>query len=121
MIVTSVVRALQLLFGVVVLGLSITAIKWQFVGNAPATTVFGAVCGAFGVLAALIGAAAIFIDAIPDIIMAGVDALASVLFLAGGIVSLSPFSPSLTAAILTFFVGFRCWPQGCPLQRRFVR
>jgi len=81
-------RAGQLIFGAVVLGLSITAVKWQMYGAAPAVSGYNAFVGAFGMLAALIGTAVIWIDAVPDLIMAIVDGLASVLFLAGGIVSL---------------------------------
>ncbi|TKA79026.1 hypothetical protein B0A55_03159 [Friedmanniomyces simplex] len=85
MLANLITRAFQLLFGAVVLGLSISAIKWQHFGSAPATSSYSAFAGAFGILAALIGIAASFIDAIPDLIMAVVDALASVLLLAGGI------------------------------------
>ncbi|KAK5125055.1 hypothetical protein LTR85_001246 [Meristemomyces frigidus] len=84
-ITSLVVRFFQFVFGAIVLGLSITAIKWQWQGSAPATSSYSAFTGAFGMLTALIGTAAIFIDAVPDLIMAIVDALASVLFLAGGI------------------------------------
>lgn len=83
MITSLAVRFFQIVFGAIVLGLSITAIKWQGHGSAPATTSYSAFTGAFGMLAALIGVAAIFIEALPQRI---VDALASVLFLAGGIV-----------------------------------
>ncbi|KAK4549532.1 hypothetical protein LTR36_006529 [Oleoguttula mirabilis] len=85
MITSLAVRFFQLVFGAVVLGLSITAIEWQYFGSAPATTTYCAFAGAFGMLTALIGTAAIFVEAVPDLIMAIVDALASVLFLAGGI------------------------------------
>ena len=83
-----VVRILQIIFGAIVLGLSIKAIKWQRYGSAPATTSYSAFAGAFGILTALVGIATIFMEAVPDLIMAIVDALASILFLAGGTVSL---------------------------------
>jgi hypothetical protein len=78
----------RIVFGAVVLGLSIEAIKWQYYGAAPATSPYSAFAGAFGILVALVGIAAGFIDAIPGLIMAAVDGLATLLFLAGGIVSL---------------------------------
>jgi len=78
-------RACQLVFGVIVLGLSVKAIRWQKYGSAPATTSYSAFAGGFSVLVALAGIAAGFIDAIPDLLMAVVDALASFLLLAGGI------------------------------------
>ncbi|KAK4565228.1 hypothetical protein LTR86_003845 [Recurvomyces mirabilis] len=80
-----VTRTVQAIFSVVVLGLSITAIMWQVYGSAPSTTTYGAFAGALGVLVALIGMAHSFINLIPDLIMAAVDALASVFLLAGGI------------------------------------
>jgi tetrahydromethanopterin S-methyltransferase subunit E len=73
-------RALQLIFAIVVLALSIRASKWQVYGSVPATT-------AFAVLVSLVGIASIWISAIPALIMSMVDGLASVLLLAGGIVS----------------------------------
>ena len=86
MIGNLIARAFQLLCGAVVLGLSISAIKWQYFGAAPASTSYSAFAGAFGVLAALIGIATSFVEAIPEIIMVGVDGLAAVLLLAGGLV-----------------------------------
>ena len=86
-IATAVVRFFQILFAVVVLGLSVTMAKWQVFGDAPATTVYGAFSGGFALLVGLIGAVAIFLDAIPAIIVAGADGLAAVLTLAAGIVS----------------------------------
>ncbi|KAK5135799.1 hypothetical protein LTR08_004626 [Meristemomyces frigidus] len=80
-----VLRSFQIIFGVTVLGLSVHAINWQRIGNAPATTYYTAFAGAFGMLTALIGTVAMFIGAVPDRIVAIVDTLASFLFLAGGI------------------------------------
>ncbi|KAK1057538.1 hypothetical protein LTR12_008689 [Friedmanniomyces endolithicus] len=85
MIGNLIARAFQLLCGAIVLGLSISAIKWQYFGSAPATTSYSAFAGAFSVLAALIGIATSFVEAIPEIIMVGVDGLAAVLLLAGGL------------------------------------
>lgn len=48
---------------------------------------FLAFVGAWGLLDALAGAAAVFLDVIPWIVAAGVDGLAGVFYLAGGVVS----------------------------------
>lgn len=87
MIISSIVRAFQLLFTVIVLALSITAAKWQAYGPVPAITGFNAFAGAFGLLVTLIGFAAIFIEAVPGFIVAILDLLAFIFLLAGGIVS----------------------------------
>lgn len=93
MLATYLTRGLQLIMAVIVLGLSITAAKWQGAGSVPATTAFAAFVGAFGVLVAIIGFVAARIDSIPNLIMAGLDGLTSVLMLAGGIVSARPSPP----------------------------
>jgi hypothetical protein len=76
-----------------VLGLSVTNAKHQEVGNPPAETSFGSFTGAFGVLVSLVGLAALFIEKIPAFFIMAADALASIFFVAGGIVSL--YHPSL--------------------------
>lgn len=85
MLATIITRAFQTLFAACVLGISISAIRWQEKGTAPATTSYSAFAGAFGLLTALVGFAAVWITMIPGLIMAAVDAFASVLLLAGGI------------------------------------
>lgn len=89
MLATLITRGFQALFAVVVLGVSIHAVRWQEHGSAPAVTSYSAFAGAFGLLTALIGIASIWISVIPALIMAAVDALASLILLAGGIVSLA--------------------------------
>ncbi|KAI1085492.1 marvel domain-containing protein [Whalleya microplaca] len=84
-IVTFAVRGFLLLFGAVVLGLSVTLAKQQEVGSPPSETSFGTFCGAFGLLISLIGLTALWIDKIPEIVVIGGDGLASALYLAGGI------------------------------------
>ncbi|KAF2461408.1 marvel domain-containing protein [Lineolata rhizophorae] len=85
MIVNLALRFFQLLFAAVVLGLSVSLIKKQEFGDAPATMGYSAFTGGFGLLAALVGTAAIFMEAISGIIILGVDGLTSLIFLAGGI------------------------------------
>ncbi|CAJ2509721.1 Uu.00g056210.m01.CDS01 [Anthostomella pinea] len=78
-------RGFLVLFGAVVLGLSITLAKGQEVGKPPTETSFSSFCGAFGILVSAIGIIAIFVDKIPPTAIMGADALASVFYLAGGI------------------------------------
>lgn len=73
------------MFAVVVLGASVSLAKGQVFGSVPATTSYAAFAGAWAILTALIGIVAIFVEAIPGMIMAGVDGLAALLLLAGGI------------------------------------
>lgn len=98
MLASLITRAFQLLFAAVVLGLSIRAAKWQATGSVPASTAFAAFAGGFAMLVTLVGIAAIWISAIPALIMSMVDALASVLLLAGGIVSLCIYPHSSETA-----------------------
>jgi len=79
-------RFFQLLFGAVILGLSITLAKGQTsAAKVPATTGFGSFCGVFAMITAIVGSAAVFVSAIPEIITWAVDGLASLLLIAGGI------------------------------------
>jgi hypothetical protein len=87
MLASLITRALQLICAIVVLALSIRAAKWQMYGSVPATTAFAAFTGGFAVLISLVGVVSIWISAIPALIMSMADGLASLLLLAGGIVS----------------------------------
>lgn len=91
MLATFITRGFQALFAVVVLGISIHAVRWQKYGSAPAVSSYSAFAGAFGLLTALIGIVSIWVTAIPALIMAAIDALASLILLAGGIVSHGSF------------------------------
>lgn len=69
----------------VVLGLSVTLAKHQVVEGPPAETSFASFTGGFGVFAAAIGIAAIFLEAIPSLVPLALDGLSALFFLAGGI------------------------------------
>jgi hypothetical protein len=88
MLPTLITRILQMIFAVIVLGLSIRAANWQQIGSIPTTTAYCAFAGVFATLVAIVGLATIWLTAIPTLIMSGLDALTSVILLAGGIVSL---------------------------------
>jgi hypothetical protein len=87
MLATLITRIFQLIFAIIILGLSIHAAQWQWVGKVPTTTAFSAFAGAFAVLVSLVGIASIWLFAVPKLIMSGLDGLTSVLLLAGGMVS----------------------------------
>jgi hypothetical protein len=91
MLATLITRIFQLIFAVIVLGLSVHAAKWQEIGSVPTTTAYCAFAGAFALLVTIIGFAAMWFTAIPRIIMTGLDGLTALLLLAGGIVSLLPY------------------------------
>ncbi|KAI1344205.1 marvel domain-containing protein [Xylariaceae sp. FL0016] len=78
-------RGFLLIFGAVVLGLSVTLAKLQKLHDPPTETSFSSFTGAFGLLVSVIGIAAIFIEKIPSVVVMGADALASIFYLAGGI------------------------------------
>lgn len=81
-IIALALRSLQFLFSVVVLGTSISLIRGQVYGHAPAVTYTSAIVGAIGILASLLGFTAIFITALDGVVTLAVDGLASVLFIA---------------------------------------
>lgn len=85
-ILNGVARGLQLICAGVVLGLSISLIKTQVYGSVAAIN-YAAFTGGFGLLAGLIGIAAIFFEPLAGLVMAALDALATLFLLAGGIVS----------------------------------
>ncbi|PLN77168.1 hypothetical protein BDW42DRAFT_188218 [Aspergillus taichungensis] len=63
-------------FGVVVLGLSVTLLLGQHWLSPPAATKYAIFTGAFGMLAALVGAAALYLDRLPGFVIWAVDGLA---------------------------------------------
>ncbi|KAJ2989872.1 hypothetical protein NUW58_g3246 [Xylaria curta] len=73
------------IFGAVVLGLSVSLAKQQVIGSPPAETSFFSFAGAFGLIASAIAILAIFVEKIPRVGVIAVDALASVFYLAGAI------------------------------------
>lgn len=83
----------QLLCSIVVLGLSVTAAKQQVFSSVPTETSFSSFAGGFGIIVSAIGLASIWLHKIPPTVVMGIDALASVFFLAGGIVSTSFLAP----------------------------
>ena len=87
-VLCALLRIIHIILAALVLGLSINAVNWQYYGDAPATNGFAAFAGGFGALAGLIGFAAIWITPLGGYVTLVFDLLASIFFLAGGIVSL---------------------------------
>jgi len=85
MIITLALRALQIIFAVIVLGLSVSLAKGQDRGKAPSQTDFAAFCGGCGLVFAAIGVVACFIEVLQGIIMTVLDGIATLFTLAGGI------------------------------------
>ncbi|KAJ5726833.1 hypothetical protein N7493_005860 [Penicillium malachiteum] len=83
---TGIARAFQLIFTVVVLGLSVSLARDQVVGKVPAQTGYASFAGALGVLVSLVGIVALFVDSLSGIITWALDAFASVALLVGGII-----------------------------------
>ncbi|OCL02915.1 hypothetical protein AOQ84DRAFT_164846 [Glonium stellatum] len=85
MIITLVLRFVQFLFAVIVLGLAVTLIKDQVLGGSPAAINYAAFTGGFGIIGAAVGIAALFVGPLGGLVMAAIDGLASLFYLAGGI------------------------------------
>ncbi|KAI9880203.1 MAG: hypothetical protein M1830_004789 [Pleopsidium flavum] len=86
MIVPLVLRAVQLLFSAIVLGISISLIRGQVHGAAPSQTDFSAFAGGWGLLIALVGiAATTFFAALEGIAMLALDGLAILFYLAAAL------------------------------------
>ncbi|KAI1203230.1 marvel domain-containing protein [Nemania serpens] len=94
-IVTFALRGFLVVFGAIVLALSVTLAKQQVLGSPPAETSFFAFAGAFGLIASAIAILALLIEKIPRVGVIAVDTLASLFYLAGAIaltVALKPVS-----------------------------
>lgn len=76
----------QFLFAIVVLGVSVTLAKHQVYNSVPAATGYSAFTGGLGILAALVGFVALFASSLDGIVTWVLDGLASLAFLAGGLV-----------------------------------
>lgn len=77
----------QFLIAVTILGLAAAALAQQVYGSTPVTTRYSTFTGGWGMLVALVGVATLFISSAPPLVSMALDALAGLLFAAGGIVS----------------------------------
>ncbi|KAI1282327.1 marvel domain-containing protein [Xylaria sp. FL0933] len=102
-IVAIALRAFLVIFGAIVLGLSVTLAKQQVIGSPPAETSFFSFAGAFGLIASAIAILAILIEKIPRVGVIAVDALSSLFYLAGAIaltIALKPVSSCTSSSTL---------------------
>ncbi|KAJ5624786.1 hypothetical protein N7510_001095 [Penicillium lagena] len=82
---SAIIRGFQLIFGIVVLGLSVTLAKNQVIYAVPAATGYAAFTGGIGIVSALLGIASLFVESLEGLISWAVDGLAALALLAGGI------------------------------------
>ncbi|KAI1121127.1 marvel domain-containing protein [Nemania abortiva] len=80
-----VLRGFLVIFGAIVLALSVTLAKQQVIGSPPAETSFFSFAGAFGIIASAIAILGILVDKVPRVGVIVADALASLFYLAGAI------------------------------------
>ncbi|KAF2089224.1 hypothetical protein K490DRAFT_54850 [Saccharata proteae CBS 121410] len=107
MIITAILRLFQIIFAAIVLALSISLIRSQDYGTVAAQN-YAAFTGGFGLLVALMGVAAIFIEPLAGFIQAGADALAALFFIAGGI------------AIAVMLSGINCSSKSDSNQEKLI-
>lgn len=81
------IRGFQFLFGIVVLGLSVSLIRDHHWGNLPATLGFAAFVGGVTILGALLGLAATWVSFLEGAIGLIIDGVVALINTAGGIVS----------------------------------
>ncbi|KAJ5261268.1 hypothetical protein N7478_011863 [Penicillium angulare] len=85
-ILVPIARSFQLLFSIVVLGLSITLARQQYYGKVPAETGYAAFTGALGIVVSLIGIAALWVSSLSGIIVWVLDGVTSLALMVAGIV-----------------------------------
>lgn len=84
-----VLRGAQALFGIVVMGLTITLIRNHHWGETPASLIFGATIGALSFVAAIIGFAGIWIAFLGGMVSVTIDGIIALVNIIGGIVCIS--------------------------------
>lgn len=82
-------RGVQALFGIIVLGLSVTLIRGHHWGNLPAGLGYGALVGGLSFVAAFIGLAATWFDFLGGMVGLVIDGVVALVNLAGGVVSIA--------------------------------
>lgn len=80
-------RGFQFLFGIVVLGLSVTLIRGHHWGSTPASLGFAAFVGGISILASLIGLAGTWVSFLEGVVGLAIDGVVALINIAGGVVS----------------------------------
>ncbi|KAL2121631.1 hypothetical protein VTJ04DRAFT_5658 [Mycothermus thermophilus] len=78
-------RVLQFLMALTILALAVDLIRKQVIGSAPVTTRYTTFTGGFGMIVCGVTIASFFLSFLPGVVAMGLDALAGLLFLGGGI------------------------------------
>lgn len=86
-ILTLALRVAQLLFSATVLGLSISLIQGNILGNPPLSLTFSAFVGGVSMVGALSGLAAVWVHMLQGRIGLAIDAVIAAFNIAGGVVS----------------------------------
>ncbi|KAL3458731.1 marvel domain-containing protein [Aspergillus heterothallicus] len=110
-LITAILRGFQVIFAVVVLGISVDLARGQHTSfqAVPAATGYAAFCGALGTLVAFTGVASLFVSSLDGVITWALDTLSGVTMLASGIayavllrdVSCSDWTTALENALLS--------------------
>ncbi|KAH7406150.1 marvel domain-containing protein [Phaeosphaeria sp. MPI-PUGE-AT-0046c] len=79
-------RAAQALFGIVILGLSVTLIRGHHWGSLPSSLGYSAFVGGITILAALIGVAGTFVSLLEGLVGMAIDVVVAIASIVGGIV-----------------------------------
>jgi hypothetical protein len=82
-----VIRAFQVLFGIVILGISVSLIRGHHWGSLPASLGFAAFVGGVTILGAALGVAGLFLSFLDGLVGITIDAVVAVINAAGAIVS----------------------------------
>tara|TARA_R110002003_G_scaffold288_4_gene18346 strand:- start:3111 stop:3413 length:303 start_codon:yes stop_codon:yes gene_type:complete len=93
-IVNWALRAFQALFGIVILGLSVTLIRGHYWGDFPSGLGFSAFVGGFTFLTALVGLAATWVSVLEGIVGLVIDSITTLLNIAAGIVRYPSYPPN---------------------------
>jgi hypothetical protein len=87
-VVSLALRGFQVLFAVIVIGVTADLIKGQVFGSAPASFGFTTFAGSVALIGAAVGIAANWIESLNGAITWGVDTFTAIVNLAAGVVSL---------------------------------
>lgn len=87
-IINVALRGVQALFGIIVLGLSVTLIRGHHWGDLPAGLGYGAFVGGLSFVTAFIGLAATWFDFLGGMVGLIIDGVVALVNLAGGVVSI---------------------------------
>jgi len=80
-----ILRSVQMIFGIIVLALSVQLARGQVIGNAPSTTIYDAFAGGINMIAVIVCMTALSLSALSGTVSYAADGIAALAALAGGI------------------------------------